>query len=113
MIEEEEKTYCAQSLVFSLNRTAQWRKRTAVSFPDDPRNLRAAWALEALAVESGRLSDAHWELLKPHFQGLTEGRWRDGVTQQGKLVGFSHRVPSLSSFVNSLTKAFHALQVAA
>ncbi|MCX7308975.1 MAG: hypothetical protein NTZ72_13945 [Afipia sp.] len=112
-IKELKKIDCIEDMAFGLNRTAQWRQRTAVIFPDDPRNLRAASALEALAGEAEHLTDAQWELLRPHFLTLTEGRWRDGVTQQAKKVGFVHRAPSLSSFVSSLVDAFNALQVAA
>lgn len=113
IFEELKKTHCVDSLVFSLTRSAQWRQRTAVYFPDDPRNPRAASALEALASEAAQLTDAQWELLKPHFLGLTEGRWRDGVTHQAKKVGFVHRATTLSNFVSSLADAFNALQEAA
>ena len=69
MIEDENKIDCIDSLVFGLNRTAEWRKKMAIRYPSDPRNARAAESIfralsmrSTLAVSAPRyLSPAQFE----------------------------------------------------
>jgi hypothetical protein len=54
---ENEKIDCVDSLIFGLNRTAQWRQKMAAQYPGDPRNVRAADCLLKLASDATELSD--------------------------------------------------------
>lgn len=98
---ENEKIDCVDSLIFGLNRTAQWRKKKAVQFPPDPRNARAADCLLKLATDASELSDGAWSQLQPHC-GWANERWREAISQAARQVGFAHKIKDLSSFVKHL-----------
>src|SRR6202035_5990096 len=57
---ENEKIDCIDSLIFGLNRTAQWHQKMAAKYPSDPRNARAAECLSRLATDASKLSDQDW-----------------------------------------------------
>ena len=69
MIEDENTIDCIDSLVFGLNRTAEWRKKMAIRYPSDPRNARAAECLSRLAIEAAGLCDDAWLKMQPHYGG--------------------------------------------
>jgi hypothetical protein len=101
MTENENKIDCIDSLIFGLNRTAEWRKKMAVRHPSDNRNTRANSFLLKLANEAGQLSDEDWRLIQPHY-GWASERFREAVSHTARLVGFQHRITGLHSFVTHL-----------
>ena len=98
---ENEKIDCVDSLIFGLNRTAVWRKKTSAQYPSDPRNGRAAECLAELATDASELSDDAWSQLKPHCGWASES-WREAISQTARLVGFKHKIKDLPSFVKTL-----------
>ncbi len=85
MIEDENKIDCIDSLVFGLNRTAEWGKKMAIRYPSDPRNARAAECLSRLAIEAAGLSDDAWLKMQPHVRRL--GKTSDGGKRSVKRRG--------------------------
>jgi hypothetical protein len=84
---ENEKIDCVDSLIFGLNRTAQWRQKMAAQYPGDPRNVRAADCLLKLASDATELSDGTWSQLRLHC-GWANERWRESISQA---AGFAHK----------------------
>ena len=106
------KQECIESLASVLKGTATWRKGTAARFPDDGRNMRAAYTLEKLAVEAADLTDAQWLELQRHYSWESK-TWRDAVNQTARQVGFAFRAGDLDYFVRELVKTLSLLSVAA
>jgi hypothetical protein len=108
-----DKQSCIDSIAKVLERTAAWRKAIAVNFPDDPRNMRAAETLEKLAIEANNLSDEHWSDLKPTFQrGWASEKWRNGLSQAARSVGFHHRAKDFNFFAKVLVQQLSPSSVA-
>ena len=101
MFENENKIDCIDSLIFGISRAKNWRRNTAVKYPTDLRNLRAADCLATLATEASQLSDSDWKRLQPHF-GWANERWREAISQTARLVGFKFKIKDLPSFVKHL-----------
>jgi len=99
-----DKQDCIDSIAKALERTSAWRKAIAVNFPDDTRNIRAAETLDKLAIEANDLSDDQWAALNPHFGGWASEKWRSGLSQAARLVGFRHRAKDLSIFTKVLVE---------
>jgi hypothetical protein len=108
----EEKEDCLDSLIFGLNRTAEWRKKMAAKYPLDPRNVRAADCLSQLASEAKELSDRDWLQLQPH-SGWANERFREAISDAARAVGFVHKVKDLSSFVKHLLEVLSQPSIAA
>jgi hypothetical protein len=78
-----------------------FRQRTAERFPSDKRNLLAAEALEALALDKA-LSPANWEALQSYAgPGDSWDRFfrSPDFLQACREVGFRSAPPSLNKFV--------------
>jgi hypothetical protein len=101
----DNKNDCVESITHELRGKANWRKATAVRFPDDhPRNIRAADALDKLADDFSNLTDEQWQLLKPYYGGWHSETWRAGLSLVAKQVGFLHRARDLDSFISILIR---------
>jgi hypothetical protein len=112
MTENENKIDCIDSLIFGLNRTAEWRKKMAVRHPSDNRNTRANSYLLKLANEASQLNDEDWRLLQSHY-GWASERFREAVSQTARLVAFQHKIKDLQSFVAHLIDVLSQTGVAA
>src|ERR1700742_313036 len=99
MISLKDKQDCAELLARILDRTSNWRRKTAEKYSTDPRNARAAEMLDRLVADSVALSDDEWEALRPHCCGWDSQSFHQAVSQAAKLVGFAHRNVGLDSFV--------------
>ncbi len=95
---ENEKCDAIDAITFGLNRTRSWRQRTAVKYPSDNRNTRAADCLAKLAADVSTLTDSDWLLLKPHA-GWASERFRNAITQAARSVGFQNKITDLHSYV--------------
>ena len=109
---ENEKIDCIDSLIFGLNRTAQWHQKMAAKYPSDPRNARAAECLSKLATDASKLSDQDWLQLQSHC-GWANERWRESISQAARAVGFQQKIKDLPSFVTSLVGVLSQPSVAA
>jgi hypothetical protein len=101
MIFENEKVDCIDAIAFGLNRTRDWRQKTASKYPSDARNVRAVDCLTKLAADAASLSDDDWQRLKPHAGWACE-RFRDAITQAARAVGFQKKISDLHSYVAHL-----------
>lgn len=99
MIIEKEKSECVDSLFTGLTKTHRWRKKLTDQYTDT-RNANAAEKLAQLAEQAPTLSDAYWEILKPHFNDPV--RWRDCLSRATRQVGFVHKTTSFPFFVRNL-----------
>lgn len=97
-----QKTDCVKSLSAHLRRTASWRRSIAAKFPGDPRNVRAAEALDGLATAIMDLSDAQWCRLEEHYSWASE-KWAVAVNDASRLVGFQPATMTVAGFVAVLT----------
>ena len=109
---ENEKIDCIDSLIFGLNRTAQWHQKMAAKYPSDPRNARAAECLSRLATDASKLSDQDWLQLQSHC-GWANERWRESISQAARAVGYQQKIKDLPSFVTSLVGVLSQPSVAA
>jgi hypothetical protein len=101
MIIENEKTDCIDAIAYGLNRTREWRRKMAIKFPTDPRNVRAEDCLSKLAADAASLTDDDWQRLKPHA-GWASETFRDGITQAARSVGFQNKITNLNSYIERL-----------
>lgn len=99
-----DKQDCIDSIAKVLERTAAWRNAIAVNFKNDPRNMRAFETLEKLAVDAANLTDEQWADLKPHFGGWASEKWRNGLSQAARSVGFHHRAKDFGIFTKVLVE---------
>jgi hypothetical protein len=106
------KQDCIESMARVLERTSAWRKAITVNFPNDPRNVRAAETLDKLAIDFANLTDEQWSDLETHF-GRASEKWRDGLSQVARQVGFHNRAKDFSSFVRALVQQLSLSSVAA
>ncbi len=97
---EKEKSDCIESLFTALTKTSRWRRKLVDQYTD-PRNARAAEKLAKLADEAPNLSNACWEVLKPHFNS-NPARWRACLSQAARQIGFVHNTTSFPFFVRVL-----------
>jgi hypothetical protein len=97
---EKEKSDCIESLFTGLTKASRWRRKLVDQYTD-PRNAHAAKVLAKLADEAPSLSDAYWEVLKPHFHS-NPARWREALSQATRQVGFVHKKTSFPFFVRNL-----------
>lgn len=100
MIIEKEKSDCVESISTACNKTRRWRTRLADQY-DDPRNVRAAEKLGKLADDAPNLSNAYWELLRPHFNSGPV-HWRECLSKATRQIGFVHNTTSFPFFVRNL-----------
>jgi hypothetical protein len=96
-----EKSDCTDSIIFGLTLTSNWRKKLAIKFSSDRRNLKAAECLAAIAIEAAELNDADWALLQPYY-GFDSKPWREALSVATRHVGFQHKIKDFSSFVDCL-----------
>jgi hypothetical protein len=108
-----DKQDCIESIAKVLEGTSSWRKSLSTRFPDDPRNMRAAKTLDQLAVDVVNLTDEQWSELKPHFGGWASERWRGGLSQTARQVGFHNRAKDVSFFLKVLVQNLSPLSVVA
>jgi hypothetical protein len=101
MITINSKQSCQDNLGGSFTRSAIWRRGLQARYPDDPRNGKAAAALDRLAAETDDLTDEAWESLKPYFNWSC-GRWSDAVSLASRRVEFQRNVKTLPNYVNQL-----------
>jgi hypothetical protein len=109
---ENEKIDAIDSLIFGLNRTAEWRKKMAARYPSDPRNARASECLAKLATDATGLSDGAWLLLQP-YSGWASENWRASISNAARTVGFQKKISDLPSFVGHLVDVLSQPSVAA
>jgi hypothetical protein len=102
MIEDENKIDCIDSLVFGLNRTAEWRKKMAIRYPSDPPNARAAECLSRFAIEAAGLSDDAWLKVQPLYGGRAKQAMAGSDQSSGAGPGFQPKIKDLQSFVDHL-----------
>src|SRR6267154_4681973 len=100
MFIEKEKSDCVESLITGLNKTSRWRGKLANQY-DDPRNAVAERKLAQLAVDAPTLSDAYWEILRPHFNS-NPVYCRDCLSLATRQVVFVHNTTSFPFFVRNL-----------
>jgi hypothetical protein len=55
-----DKEDCVEPIIKVLESTSAWRKTTALRFPDDNRNAKAAKTLDRLSIEAASLTDTQW-----------------------------------------------------
>ncbi|WP_441230055.1 hypothetical protein AB7828_10060 [Tardiphaga sp. 215_C5_N2_1] len=96
-----QKTDCTKSLSAHLRRTASWRRSIAAKYPGDPRNVRAAEALDGLATAVMDLSDAEWCRLKEHYSWASE-KWAVAVNDASRLVGFQPNTTTVAGLVATI-----------
>lgn len=96
-----QKTDCTKSQSAHLRRTASWRRSIAAKYPGDPRNLRAAEALDDLATAIMDLSDAEWFQLEAHYSWASE-RWAVAVNDASRLVGFRPNTATVAGLVATI-----------
>jgi hypothetical protein len=106
------KADCIDSIADVLSKTSTWRKNTALRFPDDNRNGKAAKTLDRLSIEAATLTDEQWVELKPHF-GWSSENWRTTLTQTARQAAFHHRFGDLETFIRILLENLSVLSVAA
>jgi len=99
-----DKQDCVESIAKVLERTAAWRKAIAVNFKNDPRNMRAVETLDKLAIDANNLSDEQWSDLRPHFGGWASEKWRSGLSEAARSVGFRHRAMDFDIFAKVLVE---------
>ena len=95
-----EKHECIAAIVKGCSYTSAWRKALIARWPDDPRNARAAVALDKLAEDAESLTDGQWSELQPYYSWASEA-WRNGLNQTTRQAGFHFR-GELSVFVKAL-----------
>jgi hypothetical protein len=105
-----DKRDCIDSIAGILESTSIWRKATAGKWPNDPRNIKAAAMLDALA--SNDLSDERWAELKVHFSWASKA-WRNALSETARSVGFHHRPQDIDSFAAVLVHRLSLESVAA
>jgi hypothetical protein len=98
---DNDKNDCIDSMIKGCQRAAAWRKSLTVRFPDDPRNGRAARALDNISTEAAKLTDEQWLELKPYY-GWAKETWQNGLNQATRQIGFHHRAGDLAAFVKAL-----------
>jgi cyclopropane fatty-acyl-phospholipid synthase-like methyltransferase len=103
MIIENEKDDCVQSIVFGLNRTANWRDKVFERYQDQ-RNVWASSALKKLAGDAPGLSEDSWSQLQPHYDWGSP-HWREAISAAARQVGFQHKSKSFAFFVKNLIGA--------
>jgi hypothetical protein len=81
----------------SLTRSATWRRAMALKWPGDPRNGRAAVALDKLSqADSREVSAATWAKIAPHLSLQSTG---DILSEAGREAGFKHRFKNVEAFL--------------
>lgn len=98
---DNDKHDCINSIADALQRTANWREKMRLRYPQDARNAEAAGLLIQLADQVKQLTDADWQRLEPHF-ALTSPKWCESVSEACRLVGFKSRSPDLESYMRNL-----------
>jgi hypothetical protein len=97
---EKEKPDCVASILSALKKTSCWRLKLSGQYPDT-RNAHASVMLAKLADEAPSLSDAYFDILKPHFNS-NPARWREALSQSARQIGFLHNNASFPFFVRIL-----------
>jgi hypothetical protein len=73
----------------------------SAQYPSDPRNIRAARCLAALAGVASELSEQDWSSLKPHSSWASE-TFREAISKTARMVGFQKHIIDLRTFVETL-----------
>lgn len=97
---DNDKNDCIDSMIKGCQRTSAWRKTLTVRFPDDPRNARAARALDNISREATKLTDEQWSEIKQYY-GWASETWQNGLNQATRQIGFHHRAGDLAFFVKA------------
>ena len=79
-----------------LSRSASWRRQLARKFPDDPRNILAAVALEQLAGSNATGVGGSLGALAPH---LDSRAIYQALSEASRDVGFRRHPESLEAFL--------------
>jgi hypothetical protein len=108
----DNKQDCIESIIYTLNRTATWRKGMAIKYPNDPGNNRAVKMLDQLAVDAASMTEEQWSKLEPQFSWAS-GVWRNGVSEAARNVAFGHRARDFDSFVKAIVLHMAQSSVAA
>jgi hypothetical protein len=112
MIQDEDKIDCIDCIALALIRGSDWRDKVAIRHPSDRRNARASDTLRTLATDISQLSDADWQLIKPHYSFASEP-FREAVGVAVRAVGFTHKIQDVSSFIAHLLKVLLQPTIAA
>jgi hypothetical protein len=89
------------SIRFSIAATATWRRGMADRYPDDPRNLRGADALDRLAADAISVTSTTWALIKPHVASTA---LRGAVSDVARDISFRGEQPeTLDAFLAAVT----------
>jgi hypothetical protein len=107
-----DKYNCTEHIAMKLGSASQWRSGRDVAFPGDPRNLKAAGRLAALADDASFMTDTDWQSLKPHFPWQGE-RWMVSVCLATREVGFKRHPADFSAFIGNLVSILETQQVSA
>jgi hypothetical protein len=86
------------SIIDSLTRSATWRRQMAQKWRGDPRNARAAIALDKLSQSDSReVTAATWAAVEPHLgKQMTD----DVLSEAGREVGFARRCTTIEGFLS-------------
>jgi len=85
------------SIISGLAATATWRRGMALKWPGDPRNGRAAGALDKLAQSDSReVSPATWAAIEPHLGNLMAV---DVLSEACRECGFKTRYKNIEQFL--------------
>jgi hypothetical protein len=98
---DNSKSECIESIVRAMERSSVWRKSLALRYPDDPRNLRAAETLAALAAEAADMTEEQWNTLSSQFNWASE-RWRAALNDTARGIGFHIRTRQFDVFLKAL-----------
>lgn len=98
---DNDRSDCIDSTIKVCQRTSAWRKALTIRYPEDPRNARAARALDNLSREAAKLTDDQWAEIKRYYGWASEA-WQNGLNQTTRQIGFHHRCGDLATFVKVL-----------
>jgi hypothetical protein len=86
------------SIMSGIAATARWRRRLAHRWPGDPRNGRAAAALDKLAQsDSSEISAATWAAVEPH---LGKAMAVDVLSEACRECGFQTAYENIGEFLS-------------
>jgi hypothetical protein len=85
------------SIISGLAASATWRRQLARKWPGDPRNARAAVALDKLAQsDSCEVSAETWAAIEPHFGNFMAV---DVLSEACRECGFKARYTNIDHFL--------------
>ena len=102
------KPNCIEDISASVKRSAIWRRGLQAKYPD-PRNVRAADALDRLATEIHEMTDSEFSQLSPYYNWAS-GKWSEAVSETSRRVVY-RGVDTAPVFVNHLVGILAAQHV--